>query len=76
MRIKVERVCFPTDDEGGEPAVCTAKFTVDGQPGNQTFLNGRIVTLQAKQKDADGYRWEVVSSPANCEFGSSNRNDG
>lgn len=45
------------------PAECQATFTINGERGDQKFSYGCIVTLQADEKEADTFLWEVISSP-------------
>ena len=47
MTTRLSSSCQPTGGDGGPPATCWATFTVDGQRGNQKFLVGGLVTLQA-----------------------------
>lgn len=45
---------------------CQATFTINGERGHQKFSFGCTVTLQADEKEADSYLWELVSSPPKC----------
>jgi hypothetical protein len=53
---------------GCQPASCQATFTIDGRRGNQKYLTGGVVTLQADETSADTYTWQVVSSPPHCDY--------
>ncbi len=68
MVTKLTSHCQPGDGSNGPPATCGAAFTVDGQRGNQKFLVGGMVTLQADDKSADTYLWQVTSSPPQCDY--------
>lgn len=46
-----------------QSAECQATFTINGERGNQKFSFGCMVTLQADEKEADTYLWELISSP-------------
>ena len=53
---------------------CSAKFTLNGQTGNQKVTIGSQVTLQANDPTAEIYSWEVASSPPDAEFNLENSN--
>ena len=68
MQIKLTSECQSADGGNAHPVVCSAKFTVEGQRGNQKFLTGGIFTLLAEDADAASYLWQVVSSPPDCDY--------
>ncbi|MCP4711202.1 MAG: hypothetical protein GY869_21490, partial [Planctomycetes bacterium] len=42
-----------------QAAECQATFTINGKGGDQKFSHGCVVTLQADEKEADTYLWEL-----------------
>lgn len=51
-----------------EPApACSALFTANGQHGQWQFAPGSSITLEADEKNAERYHWEIVISPPERE---------
>ena len=68
MDSKYTSNCESDESNDDCATTCHAKFTVDGQRGNQKLLAGNKMSLLAEMERADSYLWEVTSSPPNCDF--------
>jgi hypothetical protein len=65
MTISFKHHCQPAGTD--PPAECSAEFTVNGLAGNQKFQAAGPVTLEAVDQTTNLYKWEVISSPPDCD---------